>query len=223
MTILPFSVEPCFAEIADGWIYDPQLWDLDDDAWQRVARGERALSKGIRKVAGDRRVCVAIGRQDSGKGFDRFVELYLRNHPLRQSMLFAYGGSVAEAVMPFVELFEQAGGYSQNRFVTDDELLDLYSSSDMVWCAYNPDYDQASGILGRAIQLGLPVIVRRDSFVHRMCQIENIPHLDIDSDVDWRKFETVAEKQSFEAATSRANTMRLESLRRLNQALGLSL
>ena len=57
LTILPFSVYPAFPTIADGWIYDPQLWDLTDA--ERVAvetlRGERK--------PGDSLVLTAIGTQ----------------------------------------------------------------------------------------------------------------------------------------------------------------
>ena len=222
LAILPFSVEPRFAEIADGWIYDPQLWDLDGDARQKVTYGKGELAKDIRRVAKGRRVCVAIGRQDLGKGFDRFVDLYSKNPQLRQSMLFAYGGKVAESVIPLVDSFELAGGYSQNRFVTDEELLDLYAASDVVWCAYNPGYDQASGIFGRAVQLGLPVMVRRNSFVHRMCQNENLPHVDIDGDMNWDMTVGVPQKQAIKIATARADGMRGESMSRLLQALGLT-
>jgi hypothetical protein len=47
--------------------------------------------------------------------------------------------------------------FASNRSVTDAELLGAYAASDAVWCLYPPFGDHASGVLGRAAQLGIPV------------------------------------------------------------------
>ncbi len=59
------------------------------------------------------------------------------------------------------------GGLLIDRRLDDAELESLYVVSDVIWSCYAPEYDQASGIFGRALQLGVPVIVRRGSLLHR--------------------------------------------------------
>ena len=42
-------------------------------------------------------------------------------------------------------------------------FVSLMRQADLLWCCYNPIYDQSSGIFGRAIQIGRPTIVRKGS------------------------------------------------------------
>ena len=58
-----------------------------------------------------------------------------------------------------------AGGVFVDRQLRDDEILPIYAMADVVWTCYRPDYDQSSGIFGRAIQLDKPTIVRRESYL----------------------------------------------------------
>lgn len=224
LTILPFAVEPGFADIADGWIYDLQLWDLEpaERAAVRAVRG--ALAEDIRERAGGRTVCCAIGRQDKSKGFDRFVRLYGEDPDLRAAVLFAFGGKVEAEAKRHVLTFEQAGGFACDRPLSDAELLEFYAAADLVWCAYDPDYDQASGILGRAVQGGIPVVVRRGSLLHRLCVLENFPHIALDERAErWPDMcAHIPGRDSAEACRVRAHAMEAASLRRLREALGLA-
>lgn len=222
LTILPFSVEPRFSEIANGWIYDPQLWDLDDDTRTRVQTGGTELAASIRMAATKRRICVAIGTQHMKKGYDRFVQLYSASQGLRRRMLFASGGKVSEELSLFAKKFEDLGGYSLNRFITHEELLDFYAAADIVWCAYNPGYDQASGIFGRAVQLGLPVIVRRDSYLHRLSNTSGIEHIAIGDDDDVNEVGAELERVCNERSGLHVEQMRQRSVARIQQALGLT-
>lgn len=222
LTILPFSVEPRFASIADGWIYDPQLWDLDEESRERVVNGGGSLAKEVQNVACGRRVCTALGRQDLAKGFDQFVHLFCSSPELRKEMLFAYGGRVNSELSFLAENFDRFNGFALNRYVADEEILDLYAASDLVWCVYDSNYDQASGVFGRAFQLGLPVMVRRGSLVHRMCQLENFPHLDIDDETYAPINLPLPRKKSPVEMESLIIKFRDESLSALRKALELS-
>lgn len=222
LTILPFSIEPRFSEIADGWIYDPQLWDLDDAERRHVADVQGTLAADIRSAAAGRRVVVAAGRQDKSKGFDWFSDIYVKHPDLRRSMLFAFGGKVSEDVASHLPAFEGTGGYACNRFITNEELLDLYASADLVWAAYDPTYDQASGILGRSAQLGIPAVVRRGSLMQRLCEVEGIAHMAMDEATDWLEFALAPGRKSTEEAAACSRRMRGQSLRRLRDALGIT-
>lgn len=163
LAITPFSAEPALARVADGWIYDPQLWDLTDDTVDPTA-----LTEAVRSSASGRAVVVALGAQNAGKGFDAFCRLWVDSEALRARYLFVSAGKVVPELAAEATAFQRAGGMLVDRFVTDEELLGLYGTSDLVWACYSPRYDQASGIFGRAFQFGVPVAVRDGSQVQRM-------------------------------------------------------
>jgi hypothetical protein len=171
LTILPFDVAPGFAAIARGWIYDFQFWDLTDEE-----RGEVDELRAKRRLNG-RLVVTALGAQNRRKGFDLFALTYARVERMRNRFLFISCGRIVPALAGHAQALAEAGGVAVNREMSDAELLGSYAASDIVWCLYPPLSDQSSGILGRAVQLGIPVLVRRDSLVHRLCVIEQIPHL----------------------------------------------
>jgi hypothetical protein len=179
---LPFEVEPRFAAIANDWIYDPQLWDLHFPATIAVPLDRRHLASSVRDAAGQRRVCLALGRQDHDKGFDAFVKLYADNAELRDRFLFVSGGSIAPELKSCAARLAALGGLVIDRHVDRDELVELYRSADLVWCSYAPDYDQASGIFGRALQMGLPSVVRAGSLLHAYCRQEHLTHIAFDGD-----------------------------------------
>lgn len=184
LTILPFSAQPRFAEIADGWIDDPQQWDLSDDDLAAVAQlrqSPRGLTQEVRESAGERRVVAALGRLDRDKGFDQMVATGLAKEGM-QEWQFAAGGKVSAASLIAARDFLAAGGLLFDRQLTDGEILELYAGADLIWCCYSKDYDQSSGILGRAGQLGIPAIVRRGSLLQRICEEGGIEHLAFDPD-----------------------------------------
>lgn len=185
LTIVPFFSEPRFAEIADGWIDDPQQWDLPDADLRQVENLRRApggLALQVRDAAGDRPVLAALGRLDRDKGFDQMVSAYLADEATRRGWMFAAGGTVAAALAATAQDFASAGGKLFNKHLSDGEMLELYAAADLVWCCYANDYDQSSGILGRAAQLGIPAIVRKGSLLQRICEGGGIEHIAFEPD-----------------------------------------
>lgn len=167
LTILPFAVDPTFSRVAKDWIYDPQLWDIasaDPGPPDPLAASARA-------EAGGRKMIVALGAQNPGKGFDYLSDLWVRSPALREKTLFVVAGKVGAESKAKGEAFTNHGGLLIDRFVTDDELRGLYAVSDLVWACYAPFYDQASGIFGRALQLGIPAIVREGAQVARLADL----------------------------------------------------
>ena len=171
LTLLPFSVFPAFASIADGWIYDFQLWDMTGEERRaiEVLREERRT--------GARPVVAAIGTQSPEKGIGLFADIYARSATLRSRCQFIACGRVAPAAGEHAAVLVEAGGVLVDRMLSDAELLGTYAASDAVWCLYPPVGDHASGILGRAAQLGIPVVVRQGSLAHRLCVTECLPHI----------------------------------------------
>ncbi|MEQ1543004.1 MAG: hypothetical protein ABL926_12190 [Novosphingobium sp.] len=221
LTILPFALEPGFARIANDWIYDLQLWDLVQADQPEPAGAGGALADSLRARAGGRALCVAVGRQDRGKGFDQFVQAWTGSAELRQTTLFAYGGMVDPALAAAAKAFSAAGGFGLDRLISDAELLDFYAAADLVWCVYAPDYDQASGILGRAMQLGIPVAVRSGSLIERLCRAEGHPCVALGDPVQTAVLAALPPPLDPGAARARALRHGAESLRRLAAALGV--
>jgi len=184
LSIVPATLDSRISEIADDWIYDFQLWDMGDvelDKFHDFSSGGVSGEAGkllsqLSKSAAGRKLIVAVGTQDRSKGFDGFAA-FCSSPGVGDTWLCASGGKVRENCQGYKAEIEAAGGYVLDRFISDDELLALYAASSVVWCAYSEDYDQASGILGRAVQFGIPVIVREGSYSHRFCQVEGLAHL----------------------------------------------
>ena len=183
LLILPDSIHAGFSTISDGWIYDFQFWDLQESDYQTILalnEGKQvdSLFTAIKNKRNNRKVLCALGGQDRIKGFDVFATAYVNNKLIQEQFLFSYGGKVKGFDKLAIE-FDKHDGYSKNEFISEEDFIALYASSDLVWALYAEDYDQASGIFGRAVQLGIPVLVRRNSLIHKICILENIPHVDM--------------------------------------------
>jgi hypothetical protein len=167
LTLMPFAVFPRFAEVATGWIYDPQLWDLlhfgfsENNAFPVLRDLLSAKARG-------RRILIALGEQHHAKGFDYLVDLWCSSAKVRENFLFVAAGKIAPHSLQKADSFIQQGGLLMNRHISDGELMYMYRCADIIWSCYSPAYNQASGIFGRAIQFGVPVTVRKDSYLEKL-------------------------------------------------------
>ena len=162
LTIMPFSVEPRLASFSKAWIQDPQLWDL-------AIIAPSALEPPTQPGPG-RKIVVMLGVLSSLKGFDKFARLWIGEECVRNSFRFIAAGTLDPDLGDLAEAFVRAGGELVNERISDEQIYAYYRTADMVWCAYDPSYDQASGIFGRAFQLGIPSIVTAQSMVHKQAQ-----------------------------------------------------
>lgn len=222
LTIVPFAVAPGLADIASGWIHDLQNWDMQLEADPVATPAGQDLAQAIRRQANGRLVCCAMGRQDREKGFDRFAALFAASPALREAVLFAFGGKVSPDLAAAGQAFADLGGYAIDRFISDDELSGLYAAADLVWCAYAPGYDQASGVLGRALQFGVPVVARRGSVIEAICINEDHPHISLGDDDSWEVLADVPPRIAPGLAHVRARRHGEVSLARLAEALRLA-
>ena len=164
LTILPFTLEPRFAEVAIGWVNDPQLWDSKVFS-EILTHRTSPLAEKVHQCASGRKIIVALGGQNRAKGFDYFCEIWCKSEALRKKFLFVAAGKISNQSLACAQLYELAGGLLINRHISADELYSLYSATNVVWSVYSPEYDQASGIAGRAFQCGLPIVSRAGSFM----------------------------------------------------------
>lgn len=179
ITILPFAVDDRFHTVANDWIYDPQFWDLEYQREQIHDKASGKLSETIRRSAGQRRILVALGSQYRLKGFDFFSRIWSEQPEIRKHYLFVAAGSVAEECEESAHRFVETQGMLIDRFISDEEMFELYDAADAVWSCYPPDYDQSSGIFGRAFQLAKPSVVREDALLFRLARALEHPSVSL--------------------------------------------
>lgn len=160
LTILPFEIDQRYAEVADNWIYDPQIWDLWVDGPPVLP--DTDLSRRVESLRQGRKVMIFIGGANLRKGFDGFVA---QAEAQADSLLCVSAGRVSPECKDHADRLGALGMIVEDRFVTDDEILSLYKAADMAWCCYASDYDQASGVFGRALQTGVEPVVREGSLL----------------------------------------------------------
>lgn len=220
LTIVPFELYPEFAIVADDWIYDFQLWDLTEADYKAAEQaGSSAFVGSIRAAAKGKPVVVAIGGQDRRKGFDIFSNAFTAHERVSDRFHFAAGGRVSPDMAIAKERLEKQGASIIDRHVSDEELIQLYAAADLIWALYAADYDQASGILGRAVQLDLAPIVRTGSLSHRFCLTENIDHIAAD-EASLDKIAAFTSPRQIGEGRERAARFREISVRHLARALG---
>lgn len=180
ISIIPPSIMPGIKHVSTDWVHDPQFWDHVDNPPEVDASAAAA----IRVAAAGRPVLAFLGGLTEAKAFPRLARLYLSSPELREKLLLVVAGKAYhDETRQIAAALEQAGAVVWQRFVSDAEFASAYRASAAIWVSYAPGYDQASGIFGRAVQEGRPVIIRDDSttlasYVHLLDQ----PALSLSSD-----------------------------------------
>jgi hypothetical protein len=224
ITFTPFAIEPQFEKVAHFGVHDPQYWDQHDGTKLRSPCTTELSSELLRLAAG-RRILVFPGYITRDKGFPFCTEI-LNQHPeLRKDVLFVAAGRVQPDTQAEARLFVTSGGHLVDRRIADAEIESLYGIADFVWCCYTPDYDQASGIFGRAVQFNVRVIVRRNSLIARVASALDCPCVALDyGDVQEGGRLLMAEyPQKTRPSAAHADTIgtwRLKFIQRVEQVLG---
>lgn len=224
LSIVPFYANPKFSAVADDWIYDPQVWDLD---YVDHATADRELGEAIVKAANGRHILVSLGLQNEEKGFNYLCRLWNERTDLRERFLFVSAGALGSTCDGIARTFSANGGYLVDRWISEPELFALYDVATVVWSCYDPAYDQASGIFGRSYQLNRRCAVRAGSYLQT--QGEQLGHAIIAlpyNDVDGGAAHLLAEADTIAPGTRPmrrdVSQLRQESLGKLLAALGFA-
>ena len=176
-TILPFDVEPRYQQVAKYGLADPQLWDRN--ILPLFPSDEFAQQ--LKTIAGQRKILAFIGTASPFKGVAQICKM-MADPTWDDSICVVFAGRVPDEVLPFVNNAGALGAAIFPRFVSSEELDAIYEVADLIWAAYQPGYDQASGNFGRALQSGKTPVVRQGTLIARLAGLMDYPVVTIDFD-----------------------------------------
>ncbi|MEM8750433.1 MAG: hypothetical protein AAGF28_09025 [Pseudomonadota bacterium] len=180
ITITPFKADPRLEKVAHRGILDPQYFDmLAGDVIRPPAKGD--LAHELTAQAGGRVILCFPGSLTKIKGFSYLTKAMATAPDLQKTLFVVCAGSVEKGCEPLAETFQEAGGHLIDRRITDEELENLYAAAHFIWCCYAPDYDQASGIFGRAMQWQVPAILRKHSTIESIAEQFSAAHIAVEN------------------------------------------
>ncbi len=170
LSILPTDLFPAQATVVSGWVHDPQLWDLHDCPDDP----DPTMQETLRDLAGGRRVLAFLGQVAPIKGFPLLAAMVEARPDLARQFCIVVAGEVTEPCRAAAERLERHGITLWPRRISESEMTAIYRGADLVWACYDPSYDQASGIFGRAVQRGRMAVIREGSMLENyalmLCQ-----------------------------------------------------
>lgn len=177
-SIIPLSLAPEYGSVVDVGLHDPQWWDMHDGYILRQP-GDTPVAAEVHRLAAGRPIVCWLGAASVHKGFAFMVEILEANPDIARRLCFISAGT-ANSEQALASRFRSMGGIHIDRRLTDAEWESLYGVADAVWACYDPRYDQASGVFGRALQFGVPAIVRRGSLIETAARKLDTPVYAID-------------------------------------------
>lgn len=165
LSIIPYYLCPQLNRVSHAWIHDPQMWDLWLDG--RPCLEHTELSLRAEAARRGRQIIIYVGKTSEAKCFSELVELACRE---KDKVLVVVAGMVDKKHRTMADKLISIGMIVENRYVSDDEVFSLYKIADRAWCRYSPTYDQASGVFGRALQLGVVPIIRDGSLLEMILE-----------------------------------------------------
>jgi hypothetical protein len=176
LVIVPFEVAPTYSQVARDWVYDPEFWDLNLKL-ESTELPSTPLSDEVLAKAAGRAIISLPGTVLRRKGLSLITGILEVDPEVLSRILFVCSGRVPDSERDEAARFENLGGMLVPRTISDDELFSLYQVADLIWAAYAPEYDQSSGVFGRALQTGCLVAVRRGSLLERLARSEGLTHV----------------------------------------------
>ena len=229
LSIVPAPLVPGLDRITDGWIHDFQLWDIGAAERRRLAEitqeGEAsdagALYAEVRRRAAGCKVLVSLGYQTRQKGFGHLASAIGCDGIEGWFVLVL--GQVAPDQQEAKRIIEAAGALVIDGYASDEEVYAAYAVADAVWCHYDESYDQASGILGRAAQFGVPAVVRKGSLMADLCVAEGLQHASLECPHQLADALPLLPPPDPEVGARLSARLRAPNLERLRNELGLDL
>jgi len=158
LSILPYELMPELREVSSAYVHDPQFWD-QLDAPPSV---DDEVVRQLHEAAAGRPILGYLGSGTPQKAFPFLAAIATEPGFIDRIMVVA-AGKMSDSCQAAADQLRNIGAAVWQRFVSDEEMAAIYSTSRWIWNSYAPGYEQASGIFGRAVQQGRPVAIRHDS------------------------------------------------------------
>jgi glycosyltransferase involved in cell wall biosynthesis len=184
LTIVSFDAEPRIASLAADWVDDPECFDLDI----KLPLGQlpiTQLSNEIIDTATGRSIVIMPGELTTRKGLSFLIKVLEIAPALTNKFFFVAAGRIDPGSSGLAKRFSELGGIALDRFITDSELFSLYRVADYLWAAYAPEYDQSSGVFGRALQTAGPLLVREGALIENLANTEGMIVVGLPFDDPW--------------------------------------
>jgi hypothetical protein len=146
-------------------IVDPEFWDFE---FRTPAEIDRELAEEVRRRAARRKILLIAGTLSADKAIDELGRLF-EARPDKMSAVFPLAAGRSLPELQAVD-FIYTHGMIIDRHLSDSEFNTLFAVADFAWCAYRPERDMSSGILGRCIQTGVIPIVRQGSVAAQLAR-----------------------------------------------------
>lgn len=201
-SIVPYQLYPRASRITKDYIYDPQLWDSHATLPLNSHSTNSPNSTIGAKISGarDNRVVLAyIGSIKKQKGISELISAISKDSDLSSKILIVIAGKPTESIKSLISSVDRPNLIVEQRYITDHEIIDIYNSSDLIWCSYENSYDQFSGIFGRSVQYKKIPILRKESMIQLWSESEGIPH------ITWKGSLQIALKDFTELVISNEN------------------
>jgi hypothetical protein len=178
-TIIPFAFAPHYAKVARFGVMDPHMWDKFKPSSLTY---DSDLAGFVMEQARGRRILAFLGGVTPIKGIEFLMSLLrLPEWPEDKFFVVVAGKVVAELAEP-LQRISRSRVLVIDRTISNLELDTLYGCSEWIWACYRPDYDQASGIFGRAVQFGKVAIVRTGSQIDQIATELGLTAIRLDFD-----------------------------------------
>lgn len=175
-TIVPFNIAPEYQRVAKAGLSDPQIWDRTVIPFNPSEEFSRLLCD----VARGRRVLAFIGTATWFKGVEQLLDLMAQPSWGDARICVILVGRIPDESAEIAAKLEHLGAKIFPRFISNSELDSVYEVADYIWASYHPDYDQASGNFGRALQAGKIPVVRKGTLIDNIARNLKYPIIPID-------------------------------------------
>lgn len=156
ISIIPSYIHPDVGKYSSCWIYDPEFWDMPEH-WN------------THNGSVDNPIIGMVGVMNADKNLGQLIHI-VRKTDFKVKL----GGIVRDSADETVSCLERLGAHIKNTKLTNDEMLELYTTCSHGWAAYTERYDMSSGVVGRCIQLGVVPIVRKGSIICKLLEAEGL-------------------------------------------------
>jgi glycosyltransferase involved in cell wall biosynthesis len=172
-SIYPRRLAFGFFKYYSEWIIDPAFWDLSEETRLPDKLTNDVISS--YKFETDILYVLFLGTISNRKRFDLFVECCVVNNNFPGVKFIAVGEkyiskyNVRDVVQEEIfTKFSDFGGVFIEKYLTEEEVVYFQKNTHLHWAFYAENFNQSSGVAGRAYQLNKHVIVRKNSIISEM-------------------------------------------------------